>query len=142
MADVRIQDVSYENAALVNVPAGTVLVQDLVNTTTVRNCATSPAAALAVPLGIAMEPSQLDSAGAVRANAGWTVRIWGRTTAVAAGAIAIGDHVSIANVAGQVQTQVRALAGAQPAAIVGIAQTATTAAGQGVEIDLTRGATW
>jgi hypothetical protein len=102
-----------------------------------------PAAALNRPIGVIVDKTKLSPVdSSVEPGQGIGVRMYGWAFCLTSGAVAIGDMVSIANTSGQVQTQARAGAGVQPVPIVGMALTASSGAGQSVQVALMIGATY
>jgi hypothetical protein len=142
IGELTWKDVTFLNVAAVNLQPGNVVILDVANSGG-GPAVTLPGAALAEPLGVCVEKTKLSALDqSVVAGQGMDVRIWGIAYTVSAGAIAIGDHLSVANTQGQVQTQARAGAGTQPVPIVGRALTAASGAGQGVMTLLMIGATY
>jgi hypothetical protein len=91
------------------------------------------------PLGIWQET--VDAARVQTGKVFANVRLLGLTRAEAGAAIAKGDRLTYDNV-GRVIPRARAAAGAQPAAVLGIAQNAATQAGQHIDVLLTPGASY
>lgn len=141
--EFNVLDITGYNVGNANfTTVGTVVVGDVANSSVNVDAVKFPAAANDIPVGVLLDKSKLDPTGAVVPNSGIAMRIIGVVNCVAAGAISAYDRVAIANTSGQVQTSARTAAGAQPVAIVGIALSPTTAAGQAVSVLLTLGATW
>ncbi len=142
MAEATIKDLSYSNVGNANIVVGSTVILDLTNSTEQVLAYKLPTGTSQQPLGVVVDDTKLDSAGAVVKGAGQTVRSWGKATCIAVGAIAIGDHVQISGTAGRVATVAQAGAGAQPVPVVGIAHSIATNAGDPVEVFLTIGSTW
>jgi hypothetical protein len=142
VGEATIKDLTWLNVANANLQPGQVVVLDVANSGGGPSVML-PGGALAQPIGVVVEKTKASSVDqTIMAGQGMGVRTWGIAFGVAAAAIAIGDMVSIANVAGQVQTQARAGAGVQPVPIVGRALTAASGTGVGVMILLMIGGTY
>jgi hypothetical protein len=142
VGEFTIKDPTFLNVANTAFTPGQVVILDIANSTNGPSVAL-PGAALVEPIGVIVDKTKLSPIdSSVEPNQGIGVRQIGWAWCIASGAVAIGDHVSVANTSGQVQTQARAGAGVQPVPIVGRAYTAASSAGQGVLVNLTIGATY
>jgi hypothetical protein len=142
VGEATIHDLTFLNVGNANLLPGAVVVLDTANSTGGPSVAL-PGGALAQPVGVVVEKTKLNPVDAtVMAGQGIGIRTWGIAFCIAAGVIAIGDMVSVANTTGQVQTQARAGAGVQPVPVVGRAYTAASGATQGVMVMLMIGSTY
>lgn len=142
VGEKTIADITWLNVGLANLQPGQVVCLDIANSTNGPSVML-PTGALTEPVGVVVDKTKLSAIDqSIVSGQGIAIRTWGIAFCLAASAISIGDHVSIANTSGQVQTQARAGAGVQPVYIVGRALTAASGVGQGVMTLLMIGMTY
>lgn len=139
--ETTLLDVSFDNVAAVNVQPYQVVVVDASNSTNITTAAKLPAATAGlVPLGVAYDKAKLDSTGTPVASSGINVRLNGIARVAADGAVTAGAFVGTSGTtAGQVTPVTKATAGAQPKAVLGMALTSATNAGDRILVLLTPG---
>ena len=104
-----------------------------------QSCITLSAASSLLPLGILTD--DIDAAKIATGKAFVGVALLGLVRAKVGAAVTKGDRLTN-DTSSRVITQTRAAAGAQPLPVVGIAQTAATAANQFIDVLLTPGASF
>jgi hypothetical protein len=136
MADeVEIADVTFANVGLNNFATPRrVVVLDVANSTNTISAVGFPAGAGGQPLGVSVDKTKLTPAATVPAGEGLAVRIWGIVKVEVSAAVAAGAFVANANALGQVVTQAKAIAGAQPLPIVGYALTSAAGVGEQIRV--------
>jgi hypothetical protein len=134
-------DVTWDNVANANVQPFQVMSVDASNSSTQITAALiAPASGTPVPIGVAYDQAKLDMSGNPVTGSGVSIRYLGIARVVADGAVTAGAFVKPSTTtAGRVTPATKAIAGAQPLPVVGIALKAAQNAGDQILVLLTPG---
>lgn len=139
--ETTVLDTAFDNVGQVNFQPYQVCVLDTTNSGTITTgAAAAPITGNPLPLGVVYDKAKLDMSGNPVKNSAVNVRVMGVAKVIADGAVNVGAFIRCSTTtAGQVTPATKAIAGAQPQPVVGIAWKQAQAAGDAILVLLTPG---